>query len=1327
MTDERIMLNPLRQRLEEIAQALNQSLRSIPDFVCLPVSVTHAFARQDVNLVATVLETGDSQRFLHDFMARAQDRLQRGLSKEALLQGLDCLEQTVTPRVVDLDAARLVWQSLSQARFALGKQNGSNGRSAATEQADDLATPKQAATLVKSNPSVGRKGGTGPLGRADYNTQLELLKLVLGHIPQAVFWKDRDLVYLGCNLEFAKDAGLTSVDEIVGKTDFDMPWREQAELYRSDDRAVLESGVAKLDYEEPQTTPEGNIIWLRTSKIPMRDPQGNIFAVLGMYEDITPRKQAEEAILREKAHAEALLAEQKRLEAQLQQTLERRGFQVQVSTQIAQEIAMAPDLRTLFQSVVTLVKERFDYYHVQLLRYEPALNAVILVAGYGDVGQSMLQAGHQLPLGTGLIGTAAALGETQLRPSVAADPDWRSNPLLPDTKGEIAVPIKLRDQVLGVLDVQSDREGVLGEDDRLLLEGLCGQIAVAIESTRLRREMEERLHELDLLYRSSHREGWNEFIQRIQGCNAYLYENLEVRPIGDGDRQGGDADPADWAEPKADILVPLSIRGQIIGELGVFDDPIHPLSEGERKLVEQVSDQVAQALESARLYEQTQASLAETQMMYTGSARIIASGTLDEILKALVETTRLNELDQVIIELFDRPWETEPPETMVNAAVWEREGVPSKESVGSVYHMRELPFLSMMDRSLPLVVKDMLTDERVDPATREVAVDQLGIRGQVFWPMVAGGQWFGALSGQSGKPLTLEQQDIRRIGSLVAQAATAIQSLKLQQEMRSRLQELTALQRLMSREAWSAYQAQLTDEARGYVFNQVELLPVRTASMQEQESRAGLLMDDNNSGYVAPLEVRGEPIGALGVKLDVSRSLTEEEEAFLQAVSEQVAQALERARLMEQTQKSAVELQAVAEVGTATATILDPEQLLQQVVDLTKERFGLYHAHIYLVDEAGENLVLTVGAGEVGRSMTAQGWSIPITLEDSLVARAARTRQGQVANDVRRESGYLPNPLLLDTLSEMAVPMIIGDRLLGVFDVQSDKLNHFHEEDVRIYSTLAAQIAVALQNAKLYAEQLATVERLRELDNMKSAFLANMSHELRTPLNSILGFTQVIMEGLDGPLTEVMLADLELIEKNGKHLLNLINEVLDMAKIDSGRLSLNPEPVDLYELMEDVIGTSAPLAREKDLFVKLEAAPAEDWRVMADQVRMRQIFLNLIGNAIKFTEAGGVTITMNKVRQSAEAGSDLVQLRIQDTGIGIPRNKLDEIFEAFTQVDSSTTRKVGGTGLGLPISRRLVEMHGGRLWAESEGIGKGATFVLELPVGESSANSTEAY
>jgi signal transduction histidine kinase len=296
--------------------------------------------------------------------------------------------------------------------------------------------------------------------------------------------------------------------------------------------------------------------------------------------------------------------------------------------------------------------------------------------------------------------------------------------------------------------------------------------------------------------------------------------------------------------------------------------------------------------------------------------------------------------------------------------------------------------------------------------------------------------------------------------------------------------------------------------------------------------------------------------------------------------------------------------------------------------------------------------------------------------------------------------------------------MVVGDTLLGVFDVQSDVVGRFTEEDVRVFDTLAAQAAVALQNAELYAEQLETVERLRELDNMKSAFLANMSHELRTPLNSILGFTQVILEGLDGPLTDLMIADLELIEKNGNHLLNLINDVLDMAKIEAGRLSLSPEPLNLYELFDDVIVTNSPMARDKGLHMNLDADYDVDWTVMADHVRMRQILINLIGNSLKFTESGGITVELEKLWAQSEEEHDRIQARIRDTGIGIPPESLEAIFEAFSQVDSSTTRKAGGTGLGLPISRRLVELHGGRLWAESKGIaGEGSTLYLELPVG----------
>ena len=293
----------------------------------------------------------------------------------------------------------------------------------------------------------------------------------------------------------------------------------------------------------------------------------------------------------------------------------------------------------------------------------------------------------------------------------------------------------------------------------------------------------------------------------------------------------------------------------------------------------------------------------------------------------------------------------------------------------------------------------------------------------------------------------------------------------------------------------------------------------------------------------------------------------------------------------------------------------------------------------------------------------------------------------------------------------MAVPMIVADQLIGVVDVEAIEPNRFSVEDQQTYITLASQTAVALRNAQLYAEQMATVARLQELDNMKSAFLANMSHELRTPLNSILGFTQVMLEGLDGPLTEYMEEDLGLIEKNGKHLLNLINDVLDMARIEAGRVSFYIESVNLPDLLDDVLKTNSPMAREKSLDLEMISTLADNQVIMADSVRLRQVLINVVGNSLKFTHEGGIKVYADYL------DDDKIQVRIKDSGIGVPPDKLEAIFEAFSQVDTSTTRKVGGTGLGLPISRRLVEMHGGRMWAESSGIeGEGTTTFLELPI-----------
>ncbi len=216
-----------------------------------------------------------------------------------------------------------------------------------------------------------------------------------------------------------------------------------------------------------------------------------------------------------------------------------------------------------------------------------------------------------------------------------------------------------------------------------------------------------------------------------------------------------------------------------------------------------------------------------------------------------------------------------------------------------------------------------------------------------------------------------------------------------------------------------------------------------------------------------------------------------------------------------------------------------------------------------------------------------------------------------------------------------------------------------------------------------------------------------MSHELRTPLNSILGFSDVILDGLDGPLTDTMENDLKLISRNGQHLLSLINDVLDMAKITAGKMNLNVERFNLPEVLADVVNIASPLARDKSLALQLDVP--DTLEIDADRTRLRQVMINLVGNAIKFTETGGVTLTT--VQQNG-----CIQIHVRDTGIGVSPEQAQLIFEEFSQVDSSTTRKTGGTGLGLPISRKLIELHGGQLWVESTGVrGEGSTFIVELP------------
>lgn len=602
---------------------------------------------------------------------------------------------------------------------------------------------------------------------------------------------------------------------------------------------------------------------------------------------------------------------------------------------------------------------------------------------------------------------------------------------------------------------------------------------------------------------------------------------------------------------------------------------------------------------------------------------------------------------------------------------WEEflDGIHNSERVGFLYNQAEVaPVVEMETPEHDLQEMVSVLDEHV---------------GSLF------------LKSDPARPLT--EEDKTMVSSVARQVAQQVENLRLLAEASRARADAEEATRRLSRESWQGY-TQRRKNTLGYVYDSNRVAPL------------GESTDLDDVSFSQPLVVRGETIGQLAMA-KVER-ITPEAAELAEAVAERVSAQLERLRLTEEIERRAAELATVATVSTTASTVLNPDELLQQVVDLTKERFALYHAHIYVVDEAWKTLLLAAGAGEVGKQMVADGWNIPLDHPSSIVATAAREKTSVIAADVRHstDSPFLSNRLLPDTRSEMAVPMIAGDKVLGVFDVQSSMADYFSEEDAKIYTTLAAQVAIALQNARLYMEQSATVAQLRELDRLKSSFLANMSHELRTPLNSILGFSDVMLEGLDGSLTENMDNDLRLIQKNGQHLLHLINDVLDMAKIESGRMNLNLERFRVQETLEEVTSITSTLASEKNLALFIDPDSDQEVEILADRTRLRQVMINLVNNSIKFTETGKISIC-------ARRKEDHVLITVHDTGIGIPNDKLETIFQEFTQVDTSTTRKVGGTGLGLPISRRLAEMHGGRLWAESSGIeGQGSTFYVELPL-----------
>jgi len=460
------------------------------------------------------------------------------------------------------------------------------------------------------------------------------------------------------------------------------------------------------------------------------------------------------------------------------------------------------------------------------------------------------------------------------------------------------------------------------------------------------------------------------------------------------------------------------------------------------------------------------------------------------------------------------------------------------------------------------------------------------------------------------------------------------------------------------------------------------------------------LLPETRSEMALPLISRGRIIGGMTIQSSHVAAFSDEDITILQTMAGQLANAIENARLFAEVQSR------VEEVEAAHRRYLR-EEWAEFLAEEETHRLAGYAYE--------QSTTATFPVGDAWRPE--MEWAMQrgevVALPDTAV----------VSSPVDALPVGAEVPLHLPE-SALAAPLTLRGEVIGALSLYEEgQERQWSEDDIALVEAVSAQVSMAVENARLFEEIRRTAEHLKEVDRLKSQFLANMSHELRTPLNSIIGFSRVILKGIDGPLTDMQQTDLQAIYESGQHLLGLINDVLNISKIEAGKMELTFESVDLNEVIRGVMATAIALVKDK--FIELQqSVPSDLPPVYGDTRRIRQVLLNLVSNAAKFTEEGYIRVEVEAASPLEEGQEGEVVIAVIDSGMGIPPAKIRDIFEPFTQVDASSTRRVGGTGLGLSISKHFVEMHGGRIWVESA-LGEGSTFYFTLPIKQPSPLSVE--
>jgi len=500
----------------------------------------------------------------------------------------------------------------------------------------------------------------------------------------------------------------------------------------------------------------------------------------------------------------------------------------------------------------------------------------------------------------------------------------------------------------------------------------------------------------------------------------------------------------------------------------------------------------------------------------------------------------------------------------------------------------------------------------------------------------------------------------------------------------------------------------------GHTVHIPDVLADREYTFSEAHRIAGI-----RSGLGVPLMRENTPIGVIVLWRKQLHPFTDKQIELVTTFADQAVIAIENVRLFDEVQartgelaRSVEELQALGEVSQAVNSTLDLQTVLSTIVAKAVQLSGTEVGAVYVFDEVQQLFRLRATYG-LSEQLIAAIEEQHIGASDA-IRQVTQDRQPQEIVDIRHEP---PSPLREIAMragyrARLTVPLVGKDKVVGALVIRRKQPGKFPKETIQLLQTFATQSVLAIQNARLFREIEDKSRQLQMASENKSQFVSSMSHELRTPLNAIIGLTDMLVTNAARFGTEKAQEPLQRVNRAGTHLLGLINQVLDLSKIEAGKLELNPQTVQLAPLINEVIGTAGQLAEQDKNRLVVDAQ--ENLGVLTvDPMRVRQILLNLLSNACKFTKAGEVKLAARKVSN----GNNFIEFAVSDTGIGMTPEQQAKLFEEFRQADATTAQRFGGTGLGLAITRKLARMMGGDVTVTSEP-GKGSVFTVRLPGGE---------